>query len=163
MRRLIALAAAVVGLIATAPAQAGVYTDDLSKCIVKSTSEGDRTRIVEFIFAAMAADPAVKPMSNVTPQQFSELGRGFASLEQRLLFVDCRSQAVEALKYEGTSVIEASFTVLGSVAMRGLMTDPATQAAMTSVDAYADRDKWAAFFKEAGIHPAPAAQTPATK
>jgi len=161
MKRLMAAAACVTGLIATTQAQAGVYTDDLTKCIVKSADEGDRAKLIEFIFAAMAADPAVKAMSNITPERRTELGRDFTRLSERLLLVDCRKEAIEAIKNEGNSVIEASFSVLGSVAMRGLTNNPATKATFTSLNDYRDKDKWAAFYKEAGIELGVAAQSPA--
>ena len=163
MKRLIAIAACAVSLSATTQVRAGVYTDDLTKCIVKSADESDRAKLIEFIFAAMAADPAVAAMSNITPERRAGLGRDFTRLSERLLLVDCRKEAIEALKNEGNSVIEASFTVLGSVAMRGLMNNPATKATFASLNDYRDKDKWAAFLQEAGMSSAPVTQSPAAK
>jgi hypothetical protein len=119
--------------------------------VVKSTSETDKAVLVQFIFAAMAADPAVKTMSAVTEAQRSLLSRHFAEIEQRLMFTDCRSEAVAALKNEGTSVVEQSFSVLGQVAMRGLMSGPGIQAVMKDMASNMNKDKWVALFKEAGV------------
>jgi hypothetical protein len=163
MKRLIAATACLAGLILSAPAQAGVYSDDLAKCLVKSTGEADRIKLIQFMFAAIGANPALKSMSNVSDTQRSDLVREFAHLEERLLMVDCRTEAVAALKNEGQSVIESSFGVLGGSAMRGMMSDPTTQSTFRSLGADLDKPKWAALLKEGGVDTGAAATTPAAK
>ena len=46
----VAVGATASLLVATSPARAGVYADDLSKCLVKSTSAGDQKALVFWIF-----------------------------------------------------------------------------------------------------------------
>ena len=60
-----------------------------------------------------------------------------------------------ALKYEGTGALEPAFSVLGQVAMRGLMSEPGVEKGMTGVGAYVDETKFEALFKDAGLSPAP--------
>jgi hypothetical protein len=151
MKRHVLAAAAGALCVIGGSASAGVYSDDLAKCLVRSTSDSDKSALIQWMFAAMSADPTVKDMATVSPQQRSMLSRRFAEILQRLMFVDCRQQAVEALKYEGTSVIEQSFSILGQVAMRGLMSGPSFKSVGAEIDAHLDRDKWNAMFKEAGV------------
>lgn len=54
----------------TAPqAYAGPYADELSKCLVESTSTRDRPDLVRWMSTSAALHPAVKPISNVTDQE----------------------------------------------------------------------------------------------
>lgn len=133
------------------PAQAGVYTDDLSKCLVKSSTVSDQTDLVTWVFVAMTVHPAVQRYSSVTDEQRTASDKTAAALLQRLLTQDCRKEAVEALKYEGQSSIESSFSVLGQVAMRGLMSDPKVAQSMGGLAKFIDNSKFEALAKEAGL------------
>lgn len=125
MRWFLAAAAALVAL--ACGASAGVYSDDMGKCLVKSSSPEDQVMLVKWIFAAMSEHPAVKPMTKLTTDEREGYNRQAAALMQRLMTVDCRKETIAAMKNEGNSAIEAAFSLLGEVAMRGLMTDPQVQ------------------------------------
>ncbi|MES2896014.1 MAG: hypothetical protein V4759_08290 [Pseudomonadota bacterium] len=136
---------------------AGVYADDLSRCLVKSSTEGDKTALMQWMFSAFAANPAVKPMSSITPEQRDALDRKAAQLMQRLVLDDCRKETIEAWKYEGASTLETGFTALGEVAARGLMSDPAAAAGLQKLGDHLDQARWEALGKEvAGTAPVPA-------
>jgi hypothetical protein len=159
MRRLFAALGLVVTVGATAPAaQAGVYTDDLSKCLVKSANPADQQALILWIFAAMSAHPAVKPYTKVTDAQLQASNKQAGELMQRLLTIDCRPEAVAAIKYEGESAFTAAFSVLGQVAMRGLMADPSVTTAVGGISAGIDNAKLEALGREAGIPTPPAAK-----
>jgi hypothetical protein len=130
---------------------AGVYSDDLSKCLVRSANAEDRASLMQWFFAALSTNPTVNSLSSVTNDQRLALGRKGAALIERLVMVDCHKETVEALKYEGTGVFETSFRVLGEVAARGLMSDPATQAEIGKLGSYVDKKKWSDLAKEAGV------------
>lgn len=155
---LLATSVAALALAAAGAASAGVYSDDLGKCMVRSTSEADKTLLIRWVFAALSADPSVKSMATVTPQERSALTRGFAALIERILEKDCRPEAVAALKYEGAGVVETSFAILGEVAMRGLTNGPAFQNIGKEIGEDLDKDKAAALFKEAGVGTSAAAE-----
>ncbi len=74
-------------------------------------------------------------------------------LYERLLTVDCHTETVAALKYEGTSGMEQSFSVLGQVAFRGLLSDPAVTKVMSGLTEFVDTKKIEALGSEAGIAP----------
>ena len=157
MKRATLLTVAALALLAPAPAAlAGVYTDDLSKCLVKSASATDQIQLMQWMFALIALNPAVKPNAAITADQREGFDRQAAALMSRLLVTDCHKEAVGALKYEGTSSLEASFKVLGEVAIRGLMADPSVAGGLQAFSTYIDKDQFAALGREAGVDSEPA-------
>lgn len=145
--------AALTGALAcvAAPASAGVYADDMAKCIVRSASAADQRDLVIWIFAAIGQHPDVRPYSTVTPAQLAEINRKTASLFQRLVVDDCHAESVAALKYEGPTALQAAFGVLGEVAMRSLMNHTDVDKATSGLGESVDVKKLQALFKEAGI------------
>lgn len=134
-----------------APASAGVYSDDLSKCLVSSANDADRALLVKWIFSAMSASPAVSSMVKVTPDERHAITLQAGGLFTKLIAQTCRTQTVAALKYEGMGAVEAGFAVLGQVAVRGLMTEPAVATEMGSLGAAMDKTQLDAVTKEAGL------------
>jgi len=157
MRRFVR-ALALVAAFAGSAAQAGVYTDDLTKCLVKRTTDADRTAFTAWIFSAMSVHPAVRSYSRITDAQRDAMSKEAAGLLQRLMTEDCRTETVTAVKYEGPSAIEASFNVLGQVAMRDLMSDPDVNKGLEQLAGHMDTAKFEALAKEAGV-PAPPAKS----
>jgi hypothetical protein len=154
MRRLAAALALLLALWTPASlAHAGVYTDDLTKCLVKHTGDADRTAFLVWMFSSMSVHPAVQGYSKINDAQREELSKHAAVLLQRLMTEDCRTDTVAALKYEGASAIEASFNVLGQVAMRDLMSDPAVRKGFELLGSQMDIAKFEALGKEAGVSP----------
>lgn len=154
----IAAALALVLAAGGTAAQAGVYTDDLSKCLVKATAPADQQTLVLWIYAAMSSHPQVKPYSKLTESEQERATKGATELMQRLLTIDCRKEAVEAIQYEGAATMEAAFEVLGEVAMRNLMGDAAVAKMMEGMTKYLDRPALEALGREAGVRRAPAAK-----
>jgi hypothetical protein len=154
MRRLV-YAVTLVALCGSwsSSASAGIYTDDLTRCMVSATSVGDKTDLVVWVFAALAIHPAVKQYANIAPDARERIDTNIANLIERLLTKDCRSQAVAALKYEGEGAMNGSFEVLGKVATQELMTSPAVGTAIGSYASKIDNAKIAALYAEAGLPP----------
>ncbi len=138
-------------------ASAGIYTDDLSRCVVQASSAADQSVLVRWMFGAVSANPDIADMVKVTDAQRDETTRAFAAISERLILQDCRKQAILAVKYEGTSAFEAAFATLGQVAGRGLMSSPEASKQLSKLDTYLDDQKWKAFSAEAGLP----AKTPA--
>ena len=158
MYRSVAAIAAVLALWAPASlAHAGVYADDLAKCLVKSSTAADQERLVVWVFTSVSAHPAVQPYARVTEAQQQDMNQQGARMFERLLTVDCRAESVAALKYEGTTALASSFSVLGQVAMRSLMSDPKVQHNMAGVAREIDKSKIEALGREAGVNLGPAA------
>lgn len=106
---------------------------------------------MKWIFVALSEHPAVHPLSNISESERTEDNAKVAALFERLLTKDCRAETVAALKYEGTSSIEASFSMLGQIAVGGLMKDPAVQKQLGRLSDAVDTGKINEVLKEAGV------------
>ena len=150
--------AALIGCFALAlgstGASAGVFTDDMSRCLIKAATPQDQLVLVKWMFAAFALNPDVAPLSTVTPEQRAQFNQEAADLMQRLVLVDCRQQTVAALKNEGPDSLLTSLTVLGSVSARGLMMNSPAAIGMLDLAKRIDGAKFRALFQDAGL-PAP--------
>jgi hypothetical protein len=151
MLRNAAALALVLTLGLSGVARAGVYGDDLAKCLVKSTAPADQTAFMVWLFAAMGAHPAVKVYSSMTDAQRTAATRQAALLMQRLLTVDCRKESVAEIKYEGQEGLGQAFSLLGQVAMRGLMGDPAVASNLESLGTFVDKGSIESLSAEAGV------------
>ena len=148
MKTMIAAAGAAMLLSCAGNASAGIYTDDLSRCLVKSSTATDRLSFVRWIFSAMTAAETVKAMSTVTPEERENASRETVTLMERLVLVDCRTETAMAIQYEGEAAIGTAFETLGKVAVTDLMGDPAVNAEMERLQTYMDLPKWEAFMAE---------------
>ena len=127
------------GLLALAPAaHAGAFTDTLSVCLVKKTSDADKQLLVRWIFAALAHHPGVQDIANLPDDKADKLNRDVGALYQALLVDRCGAETRDALKYEGAVAIQSSFQTLGQVATQGLMSDAKVTAYMADLDKYVD-------------------------
>jgi len=163
MRRLVMAALAGALLSIASPAAAGVFTDDLAKCLVSNTHPDDQTAFAQWMFTALALHPAVQPMANISAAQRDDINRKAADLMIRLMTVDCRAQMVAAVKYEGTASIELAFNAMGQAAAMVLMQHPAVVAGLQSFGTKMDRSRLQDVLKEAGMQTDKPAAAPASK
>lgn len=63
-----------------------------------------------------------------------------------LLTQRCRAETEQALRYEGAAAFQASFQILGQVAMQGLMTHPDVVTFMSGLQAHIDTEAVEAAF-----------------
>lgn len=131
----------VIVLFQTIPVHAGPYTDELSKCIVASTTTNDRVAIVKWMFSAASLHPAVKSITSVSEEQLEEANKKTAELLMRLLTESCIQQAKKAIKYEGQVAIQSSFQILGQVAGRELFSSPDVAAGMAGFEKHFNGEK----------------------
>jgi hypothetical protein len=136
---------------AAQPTQAGVFTDDLSRCMVEKSSDADKTELARWMFAAMSKDPSLAKMANISQQDRDRLNKAAADLFSRLILVDCRPQTLAALKNEGTDAFGQAGRALGGAAANKLMSSPEGQAELGKLGDYVDKKAWEALGQEAGI------------
>jgi hypothetical protein len=129
------------------PTHAGIYTDDLSRCLVENTSKEDRLALVRWLFTAATAHPAVADVAKVTPEQLDQANKTIGDLFMRLVTDSCVGQAKKAVEYEGPATFAISFQVLGQVAGAELFNSPEVSAAMAGLDKYTDKSKLEALGK----------------
>ena len=138
----------VITLLLSQSLHAGPFTDQLSRCLVKSTSEADKELLIKWIYAAMSSHPKVQHMGNVSVAEGAKLNKITADLMVELLAVRCKKETKEAYQYEGESIFEASFGVLGQVAMQGIMVDPNVSAYKAGLGESMDSSKLEKVFKK---------------
>jgi hypothetical protein len=151
MKRFVAGLALAFTLGLAGATEAGVYSDDLSKCLVRSATPSDQTAFMVWLFAAMSVHPDVKAYSAMTDTQREAVSRRAAELLVRLMAVDCHNESVAALKYEGESALSAGFNVFGQVAARGLLGNAVVAQDLARMEGYVDKSKLEALATEAGI------------
>ncbi|MBB6096412.1 hypothetical protein HNQ60_005334 [Povalibacter uvarum] len=127
--------------LAAGAAHAGPYSDDLAKCLVKSTTADDKGTLVRWIFGIAALHPQVSNVSAITEAQRVELNKKVAGLFESLLTERCRAQTVEAVRYEGAGTIEASFGILGEAAMTEMFSDRSVNEGLGEFTKYLNEDK----------------------
>ena len=133
-------------------AHAGPYTDDLGKCLVKSTTSDDQVVFMQWMFSALSLHPAVNSLTTLTDEQRAAFNKKVAGLFVRLMSADCRQQTIDALKYEGTAAMQASFQLFGAAAMRGLMGNSHVAKGLEGMAVYFQQDQnWMSVLREAGI------------
>ena len=143
MKRQSFAAIAVLGMSASI-AQAGVYTDDMTKCLIESTNAEDRIALVRWMFAAMSQHPAVASFTIVKPEDIEKTSATTGALFMRLLTETCVDSTKKAVKYEGLGAIQTSFGVLGQVATMDLFADANVMKVMAGLEKYTDPKKLAA-------------------
>ena len=141
LARSLALTIAVGLLPAASGFGAGLYADELSKCLVRSTTTADKTLLIKWVFSTMSLHPDVKGLSNVSDDQRTELNKGTALLFESVLTGPCLSETRAAMKYEGESAVSASFSVLGQVAMRELFANPKVASGMADFAKFFDEER----------------------
>ena len=131
-------------------ASAGPYSDELGKCLVRSTTSADRGALVRWMFIALANHPAVKSVVSVSRAQIDEANRTTGELFMRLLTTSCRDETTRAVQYEGNGALAAGFQVLGQVAGRELMTSPDVAASLAGLQEHLDANRIAELVRNAG-------------
>jgi hypothetical protein len=144
MKALMTACAAIALTFGSTHARAGVYGDDLTKCLVSSTTDADRAMLMKWIFSAMALNREVAPFVSMPADVRDKINQDAGGLYMRLLTESCKSQTHDAFKYEGQAAIASAFNVLGTIASQGLFSDPAVAAGMTELSKYFDEKKLAA-------------------
>mgnify|MGYP003585538035 CR=1 FL=1 len=138
--RIILAALALTAATALSPAHAGPYGDDLSKCLVASTSPEEKGLLVDWIFTSIALNPRVSNMAQVPKERREAINRGTAGLYTKLLGETCLDQTRLALQYEGQGAIGSAFQLLGQVAAQQIFADPAVTAGTEEFANYIDTD-----------------------
>lgn len=131
----------VVGLGFSLSAQAGVYSDDLSRCLVESSTEKDKALLVKWMFTSMALHPDVASMANVTQAQRDAANKDAADMFARLMTMTCLEQSKKAIQYEGAAAVEQGFNAFGQVAGKELFAHPNVAQALAALQNHIDTKK----------------------
>lgn len=134
------LIAAAGMLVITNTAYSGIYSDDLSRCLVEKSTSEDQTTLTKWMFTALSLHPAVSSMSGVTESDRENSIKDMAKMFMDLMTVKCKEQATKAIKYEGALAIQQGFRVFGQVAGQSLFQHPQVAAGISGLDKYVDNE-----------------------
>lgn len=123
-------------------ANAGVYSDDLGKCIVANTTQSDRLILMQAIYAAMSQHPQISRYSTITDREGEVFANQFANILTQLITKDCPNEAKAAFNYEGAYAFEQAFALMGQVAMQDLTNHPAVKTYFESIGNYIDEKEF---------------------
>lgn len=144
----LAIASGVLAI--ASPALAGPATDTLGTCLITAAGRADPSVLSQWMYVAMGTNPTLSGLSSVSAEQRGAIDAKAAALFQTAILTDCRPQALAALRADGPSAVEKSFQLLGAVAARQLVNDPATLQSLQGVAKGFDPKAWEAFAVEAG-------------
>jgi hypothetical protein len=104
-----------------------------------------------WMFSAISADPQLQKFTTLDRAKRDQMATGAAAVFQRLMMVDCRKEAVAALRSDGETALTQSFGELGKAATRQMFQSPQAQAELESLGKNFDTEKMKALAREAGI------------
>ena len=133
------LAGALLGT--TQIAMAGPTVDQLSNCLMKSTTATDKTAVLQWTFAALSVHPDLKAYSNITEAQRTQLDQKLAQTLQRILVEQCSGQAKAVIQAEGLQAVGDSFQELGSITGEEILKNPEVKQQLKGVVRYLDLNK----------------------
>ena len=79
-------------------------------------------------------------MANISDADRTQVSKRAAAMVEGLLTRSCVTETREAVKYEGKSALEGSFSVLGQVAARELFSQPDVAGGLAELGRYLDSD-----------------------
>ena len=113
--------------ISNKPIFAGPFGDEMAKCLVTSTSNRDRTKIIKWMFRVYGEHPEVSYIVDLSDREKKVIDKDIADVFTRLLSEDCVDETKKALDYEGDNVMFTAFETLGQVAAQGFNVNPSVE------------------------------------
>ena len=120
---------------------ASTAQDQLSSCLVKSTTAADKTSVLQWTFAALSTHPDLKAFAQVSDAQKEQLDQNFAAVLQRILVEQCSAQAKAVIQADGVEGIGSSFQELGQITGEEILKNPEIKAQLKGVLRYVDLNK----------------------
>lgn len=116
-------------LVLSSSANAGVYGDDLTRCLVSSASAQDRLILARWVGVAIVQHQKVAPLARTSQKDLMGVSIAASDVAAELMGSVCFDQAMNALKYEGEASIDKSFEYLVGLAIEELMQDAEVRSA----------------------------------
>jgi len=110
--------------ISNKPIFGGPFGDEMARCLVSSTSNRDRNKLIKWIFRVYGDHPEVSYMVDLSDREKNIIDKDVADIFTRLLSKDCIDESKKAKKYEGDNALFTAFEVLGRVAANGISKNP---------------------------------------
>lgn len=128
-------------VLASQGAVAGPTVQQLSDCLVKSTTATDKTTVLQWTFSALSTHPDLKGFSNVTAEQRTALDQKLAQVLQRVIVEQCATQTKAVIQAEGIQAVGDSFQELGRISGEEILKNPEVNKQLKGVVRYIDLNK----------------------
>ena len=125
---------------------AGPTVNQLSDCLMKSTTATDKTTVLQWTFVALGNHPDLKALSNVTASQKEALDKNLATVLQRILVEQCSAQTKAVIQAEGLQAVGDSFQALGKTTGEEILKNPEINNQLKGVLRYIDLNRVAQTF-----------------
>jgi hypothetical protein len=145
-----------LGLLALAhptTAIAGPATDKVGQCLSSATTTDEKKKLVRWIFIIMSSHPDLSTLTKLTAADKEASNKEVGALFTTLIGERCKTEMVAALKEDGQSAFESSFSKLGESAMGDLMKNPNVSEAAAEFILSLDLNMLARVMKEGGVLP----------
>ena len=120
---------------------AGPTVNQLSDCLMKSTTVTDKTTVLQWTFVALGNHPDLKAFSNVTASQKEALDKNLATVLQRILVEQCSAQTKAVIAAEGVQAVGDSFQELGRITGEEILENPEVKSQLKGMLRYVDLNK----------------------
>ncbi|MDY6459369.1 hypothetical protein [Acinetobacter faecalis] len=126
---------------ATQMASASVTVDNLSNCLVKSTTDADKKVVLQWTFVALSAHPDLQSFSQVTTEQRDGLDKNLAQVLQRILVDQCSAETKAVIQTDGLQAVGDSFQELGQETGEQILKTPEIKDQYKGLIRYLDLSK----------------------
>ena len=127
--------------ISNKPIFAGPFGDEMAKCLVTSTSNRDRAKLLKWMFRVYGEHPEVSYMVDLSDREKKVIDKDIADVFTRLLSEDCLDETKKALAYEGENVMFTAFQTLGQVAAQGFNVNPIVERSINKFNEFIEYEK----------------------
>ena len=127
-------------------AMAGPAVDQLSDCLMKSTTATDKTTVLQWTFVALSTHPDLQSFSHVTAEQKQQLDKNLAQVLQRIMIEQCAAETKAVIQTEGIEAVGNSFQELGRTTGDAILKNPEVKQQLKGVIRYIDVGKVATTF-----------------
>ncbi len=131
---------------ATQMASASATVDNLSNCLVKSTTDADKKVVLQWTFVALSAHPDLQSFSQVTTEQRDGLDKNLAQVLQRILVDQCSAETKAVIQTDGLQAVGDSFQELGQETGEQILKTPEIKDQYKGLVRYLDLSKLVATF-----------------
>ncbi len=131
---------------ATQMASASATVDNLSNCLVKSTTDADKKVLLQWTFVALSAHPDLQSFSQVTTEQRDGLDKNLAQVLQRILVDQCSAETKAVIQTDGLQAVGDSFQELGQETGEQILKTPEIKDQYKGLVRYLDLSKLVATF-----------------
>ncbi len=126
---------------ATQMASASATVDNLSNCLVKSTTDADKKVVLQWTFVALSAHPDLQSFSQVTTEQRDGLDKNLAQVLQRILVDQCSAETKAVIQTDGLQAVGDSFQELGQETGEQILKTPEIKDQYKGLVRYLDLSK----------------------